>query len=153
MNVDVCVSPWQHVNGISGWPMEAHRARSAPTPGFCRLGALCCWWVGSAKLRPGVTAPPHVKWDERILLSAVGASGRSDPSSCHEDIWTQVRVRAPEDHSGVTENLRTEPGSTIITHCCCLISFAENYENHKVQGHTRPSTLALVYALHASICH
>lgn len=57
MNADVRVSPWQHVNGISDRPMETHRAHCAPTPGFCHL---CCWWVGSAKLRPGVTAPPHV---------------------------------------------------------------------------------------------
>lgn len=58
MNVDVRVSPWQHVNGISDRPMEGHRARSAPEPGFCHLG----WWVGSAKLRPGVTEPPHVRF-------------------------------------------------------------------------------------------
>lgn len=114
MNVDVRVSPWQHVNGISDRPMEAHRAHSAPAPGFCHLGARRCWWVGSAKVRPGVTEPPHicfpscdgravksfiVLWEHRAGLTredAMKSSGRR--SVCAPLKTTLVSRRTPEQN-------------------------------------------------------
>lgn len=48
MNTCVCVSPWQHLIGISDCPMVRASSNAAPTPGF--VTSVCSAVGGSAGL-------------------------------------------------------------------------------------------------------